>query len=81
VELGKPNTAQGGPDQNDAEHESEIAQAIGEERLLARVGRGSLFVPKPNQQITGEPNQLPEDEHHDQVVRQHNAQHREHEET
>jgi len=33
--------------------------------------------PEPNQQITGETDQLPENEHHEEIVGEHDAEHRE----
>ena len=48
-------------------------------RLLAGVRRRRPFIPKADEQITGDADQFPEDEHHHEIVREHDAEHREHE--
>ena len=68
------------PDHENAEHESEVAKAIGDERFLRRLHRSRPFKPMPDEQIRADPDQLPKDEHHDEVVRQNDPEHGEHEE-
>src|SRR5437868_8460504 len=68
------------PDHENAKHETEIADAIGDESFFSRIGRGIALEPVANEQIGTEADQLPEDEQHNEIVREHDAQHREHEE-
>ena len=68
------------PDQEDAEHESEIANAVGQKSLIGGIGRGSVIEPVTDQEIGTDSDQLPEDEHHDEVVGQHDPEHRKREE-
>ena len=48
--------------------------------FLARVGGGRFLEPESDQQIAGHADQLPEDEHHDEIGGQHDAEHRKGEE-
>ena len=68
------------PEHQDADHESEVTHAIAEEGLLRGIGGGVLVVPVTDQQVGAEADQLPEDEGHDEIRRQHDAGHRKHEE-
>ena len=43
------------------------------------VGGGRALVPMVDEELGAEADQLPEDEHHEQVVGEHDADHREHE--
>jgi hypothetical protein len=64
----------------DAQREAEIADPVDQEGLeRRRVGRG-LVVPEADEQVGGEANALPAEEHLDEVVRRHQHQHREGEE-
>ena len=68
------------PDHQDSDHESEIADARGEKRFLRGLGRRVAFEPVTDQHVGSEADQLPEDEHHDEIVREHDPEHCEHEE-
>ena len=67
------------PEHEDADHESEVADAVAEEGLLGGIRGGVLLIPVADEQIGTETDQFPEDEGHDEVVGQHDAGHREHE--
>ena len=69
--------AEGGPDHQDAEQEAEVAEAVGDERLLAGVRRRGPFEPEADEQVAGDADQFPEDEQLDEIVGQHDAEHRE----
>ena len=79
-DVGKNNGTGRRPDHQDAEHESEVADAIGEKRFLGRLGRGVAFEPVPDEHVGSEADQLPKNEKHDEIVREHDAEHGEHEE-
>ena len=67
-------------DAEDAEREAEIADAVDDEGLDRRgIGRGPL-VPEADQQIGGEADALPAEEHLEEVVGRHQHQHGEGEE-
>ena len=79
-DLAENNRAGRHPDHQNPEHESEIADAIGDERFFRRVRRGVAIEPMADQHIGAKADQLPEDEQHHEIVRQNDAEHREHEE-
>ena len=60
--------------------QAEVADAVGDERLLAGRGVGELVVPEADEQVRAEADALPPDEQHREVVRQDERQHREDEE-
>ncbi len=64
----------------DAGHETEVADPVRDERLVRRVTGGRLLEPVTDQEVGTEADQLPEEEHHDEVRSQHDAGHGEHEE-
>ncbi len=64
----------------DADHETEVADAIGEESFLGGFGSVWLFKPVTDEQVGAETDQFPEDEHHHKVPREDDASHGEHEE-
>ncbi len=68
-----------GEEEHGAE-ETEIADAIGDERLLAGRSVGVLLVPEADEEVRAEPDALPPDEEHRQVVGHHEDEHREDEE-
>ena len=78
--LLKDNGAGRRPRHQDSEHETEIAEAIRDERFLRCLGRGVALEPMADQQIGTHAHEFPEDEHHDEVVRKNDPEHREHEE-
>ena len=67
-------------DQHDAEKESGIADAVHDERLLAGVAGALLLEVEADQQVRTEPHPFPSHKHQDEVVRQDQGQHGEHEE-
>ena len=67
-------------DQEEADHEAEIADAVRDEGLLARDGGGFLVEVEADEQVGAEAHALPAQEHHHDVGAQHQIQHAEHEE-
>src|SRR3972149_3580214 len=61
TECGKQN--------HDAGEHPDIAYAVDDERLLRRIRGGFLFKPVADEEIRTETDQLPEDVHHQEVVR------------
>ena len=60
--------------------EAEVADPVGDERLLARRGVERILVPEADEQVRAEPHALPADEEERQVVREDQDEHREDEE-
>ena len=69
------------PHHEDTQQKTEIPDAVCHERLFRRIGCAWFLEPKANQQITRDADQLPKDEHHHEVVGQHDAEHRKNEQT
>src|SRR4030095_1206619 len=67
-------------EQQDAARHPEVADAVGEERLLARVPRRRLAVVVADERVAADADELPEDERLDEVRAEHDAEHREREE-
>ena len=67
-------------DQEDAEDEAPVADAVGNEGLLPRVRRALLLVPVADQQVRAEAHAFPAHEHHEEVVPQDEREHEEAEE-
>ena len=53
--------------------------AVGEEGFFAGFSSAGFLIPVTDEQVGTQTDELPEDEHHDQVSRQHDAGHGEHE--
>ncbi len=68
------------PEEDDPEHEAEVADAVAEEGLAGGVGGGGLLVPEADQEVGADADQFPEDEHHQEIRRHDDADHREDEE-
>ena len=64
---------------NKPEDEARVTDAVDDERLLARVRRRFPQEVKPDQQVAAQPHAFPPDEQQQQIVRQDQRQHREHE--
>ena len=64
----------------DAEQEAEVADPVDDERLHRGRARRRLAPVEPDQQVGGDPDPFPAEEHLQQVVRRHQRQHREGEE-
>ncbi len=65
--------------QEKSEHETRVADAIDDERFLTRVRRRFAQEVKSDQQVAAQSHAFPPDEQQQQIVRQHQRQHREHE--
>ena len=65
--------------QEHAEQEAGIADAIGDEGLLARGGLGRILEPEADQQVGRQPDAFPAHEQHQQRTAQHQHQHEEQE--
>ena len=68
------------PDEVDAKRQAKVADAVDDERLLARVTRRFLADVVADQQIRTQPDALPADEHQSVGVAEHEDQHEEDEE-
>ena len=79
-DVGKNNGTGRRPDHQDPEHESEVADAVGEKGFLGGRGRGVAFEPMPDENIGSEADELPKNKEHDEIVREHDAEHGKHEE-
>ena len=66
------------PEHENSQHETEIAHAIGQESFRGRLRRRLAIEPMADQDIGSEPDQFPEDEKHDEIVRQDDSDHGEH---
>ena len=71
--------AEGPQDQKHAEDESEIADAVHPERLVAGVGGGLLQEEETDQQVAAQAHAFPADKHQQVVGREHQQQHEKHE--
>ncbi len=67
----------GDAQQEGADQEAEVADAVDHEGLLAGGGVGLLVEPEADQQVRTEPDALPADEEHEQVLAQDQRHHRE----
>ena len=65
--------------QEHGEQETEVADAIDDEGLLARVGGGILFEVEADEQVGGETNALPADEEEQEARRENQDEHEKHE--
>ena len=65
------------PDEEDeqAQHEHDVADPGDQEGLLGRRGRRGLGIPEADEQVGAQPHQLPEDEHLEVVRCQDQAEH------
>ena len=79
-DLAEVERAKQGEYAEDPQDESEVADAVDDEGLLAGIRRRLLVVVVPDQEVRAEPDPLPPDEHQQEVVGQNQHQHREHEE-
>ena len=66
--------------EEDAENEAPVADAVDDERLLARVRRALLLVPVADEEVRAETDALPADEHDQEVAPQNEGEHEEAEE-
>ena len=80
LEAVERDGARSRPQHEDAEHETEVAEAVHDERLVRGLARGVAGEPVADEQVAAHADEFPEDEHHREIVREHDAEHREHEE-
>ncbi len=78
-DLLEPQGTEVHEDQHDAEKESRIADPVHDESLLAGIAGALLFKIEADEQIRAEAHPFPPYKHQDEIVRQHQGQHREHE--
>ena len=78
-ELGEVDGAVGPVTHHDAEEETEVAHAVSDEGFLGRGGGRGVFVPVVDEQVGAKTDELPENEHHEKIVGEHDAEHRKHE--
>ena len=69
--------AEVGPDDQQADDEAGVADAVDDERLVRRVAGARPLVVEADQEERADADQLPADEHLEQVVREHQVEHRE----
>ena len=67
-------------EQEHREQEAEVADAVDDEGFLAGVGGGVLLEVEADEQVGGEADALPADEHQQEALGEHQDQHEEHEE-
>ncbi len=80
VAAAVPAAAEGPEQAEEADQEAKIADAVGDEGLHARRGVFQILVPEGDQQVGAEADALPANEHEDEIIRQHQGEHGEHEE-
>ena len=68
------------PHHQNSDHESEIADAGGEKCFLGGFSGGIALEPVTDQHIGSKADQLPENKHHHEIVRENDPEHGEHEE-
>ena len=78
--AGEGQRAQLMPDQEHGDHESEVADPVHDEGLLAGVGVHLVAEPEADQQVGAETHAFPADEHDREARPQHQHQHEHHEE-
>ena len=66
-------------DHEDADRHADVADGVHDERLLGGGDRARPLVPEADQQVRRQADHAPADQQHDEVRRQHQDQHREHE--
>ena len=66
-----------GPDDQQADDEAGVADAVGDERLVGGVGGAGPLVVEADQQVRADADQLPAHENLEQIVGQHQVEHRE----
>ena len=71
----EPHRAGQREDEENAEREAEIADAVDDEGLDRGGVGGRLFIPEADQQIGGEADAFPAEEHLEEIVRRHQHQH------
>jgi hypothetical protein len=72
--------AGGREEREDREHDADVADDVDHERFLGRGDGRRLVEPEADQEIRRQADEAPTDEQPDEVVGEHERQHREHEE-
>jgi len=67
--------AQVGEEQEEAQQEAEVADAVDHEGLFPRAGLGRVAEPEADEQVAAEANAFPAQEHHQVVAPQHQGEH------
>ncbi len=67
-DLAEAERAEGGEHEEDADEEAEVADAVDDEGLLAGVGGGVALEPEADEQVGGEADAFPADEHEEEVA-------------
>ena len=68
------------PEEEDADHEAEVADAVGKEGFFGGICGGVFMIPMTDEEVGTESDEFPEDEGHDEVRGEDDAGHGEHEE-
>ena len=68
------------PNHQNANYESEITDARGDECFIGRIRSGIPIKPVANQDVRSKADQFPKHEKHDEIVRENDPEHGEHEE-
>ncbi len=68
------------PEEEDADHEAEVADAVGEEGFFGGIRGGVFFIPMSDEEVGAEADEFPEDECDNEVGGEDDAGHGEHEE-
>ena len=63
------------PNHQDADHEAKITNPIDGKCLFSGIGGGIFGKVMADENVGANANQLPKNEHHEEVVRENNAQH------
>ena len=79
-DLAEGECAEVGEQQEDADEEAEVADAVDDEGFLAGVGGRVLLEVEADEQVGGEADAFPADEHQQRVAGQHQHGHEEEEE-
>ena len=80
-EVQRPHAMRGerGENRQDAQDEAGVADPVDHESLAPVVGELRVVVPERDQQVRAQAHALPTDEHQQQIVGQHQDEHRERE--
>ncbi len=75
ADLAEGERAEVGHQQKHSDEKAEVADAVDDEGLLARVGGGFLLEPEADQQVRGQAHALPANKHHQRIAGQHQHRH------
>ena len=80
IDLREVEGTEGGPEDAEPHQHPHVADPVDDEGLVRRVAVRLVLVPEADQEVRANPDQLPEDEDHEDVRRSHEPEHREAEE-